>query len=102
MRFIRIVAISFIFSVFLGCTLMTPIVSQPENEVRPEGSLPPSTRPIYNLSGYPAATREGYIDGCETAKKTRYGKKDEARYTTDGQYQMGWNDGFDLCQVKPK
>ena len=37
-------------------------------------------RPAYNLSGYPPAVRDGYIDGCETAKKSEYGRKDEKRF----------------------
>ena len=102
MRFMRFVTISSALFILSGCTLMAPIMPPPKNEMRPAGPLPPSTRPTYNLSGYPAATREGYIDGCETAKKTRYGQKNEARYASDGQYQMGWNDGFDLCQTKAK
>lgn len=108
MRFRQIVTINFTLLILSGCTLLTPMMpqpqpqAQPENKVRPAGPLPPSTRPTYNLTGYPAATKEGYIDGCETAKKTRYGQKDKARYASDGQYQMGWNDGFDLCQRKPK
>ncbi|MCO6429144.1 hypothetical protein [Nitrosomonas communis] len=81
-----------------------PVRPQPESQItpapaqRPAGSLPPSTRPAYNLSGYPPATKEGYIDGCETAKKTRYGYKDEQRYRDDGQYRMGWDDGFAICR----
>ena len=59
-------------------------VTQPKAAPRPVGPLPPSTRPTYNLSGFPLATKEGYIDGCETAKKTRWGYKDEARYTKIG------------------
>ncbi len=102
MRFMRFAIISSVVFILSGCTLMEPVMSPPENETRPEGPLPPSTRPTYNLSGYPAATPEGYIDGCEMAKKTRYGQKDEARYASDGQYQMGWNDGFDLCQARNK
>lgn len=102
MRFMRFVTISSAVFIISGCTLMAPIMPLPENGARPTGSLPPSTRPTYNLSGYPAATREGYIDGCETAKKTRYGQKDEARYASDVQYQIGWDDGFDLCQARDK
>lgn len=72
-------------------------VTQPKPVPRPAGPLPPSTRPTYNLSGFPPATKEGYIDGCETAKKTRWGYKDEARYTNDLQYRMGWDDGHGIC-----
>jgi hypothetical protein len=60
--------------------------------------LPPSTRPAYNLSGYPPSFKEGYIDGCESAKGSAYGKKDPQRFGSDNQYRMGWSDGFDLCR----
>ncbi len=54
-------------------------------------------RPQYNLSGYPPATRDGYIDGCETAKKSAYANKDEKRFAADAQYRMGWSDGLSIC-----
>src|SRR5476649_873451 len=56
-----------------------------------------AARPTYNLTGYPPAVREGYIDGCESAKRTEYARKDAQRFTTDPQYSMGWNDGFSIC-----
>ena len=56
-----------------------------------------ASRPAYNLAGYPAAVREGYIDGCETAKKSDYARKDAKRFATEPQYSMGWNDGFGIC-----
>lgn len=77
-----------------------PEAQQPAPAPRPAGPLPPSTRPTYNLTGYPPATKEGYIDGCETAKKTRYGYKDAERYRNDSQYRMGWDDGFAICGGK--
>lgn len=83
-----------------GCAILEPTQSPPETIERPSGPLPPSTRPTYNLSGFPPATKQGYIDGCETAKETEYGFKDLERYETDGQYRIGWDDGFDLCRVK--
>ncbi|WP_090331178.1 hypothetical protein [Nitrosomonas sp. Nm51] len=64
---------------------------------RPAGPLPPSTRPTYNLMGYPPISREGYIDGCETAKKSEWGFKDYERYESDGQYRTGWDDGYSIC-----
>ena len=96
----RIRPIVFIFSMLVAlsnCAVMEPIQPPPESEI---GEYPPSTRPTYNLSGYPAAMKDGYIDGCETAKDTSYGKKNESRYATEGQYRMGWDDGFDMCQDK--
>lgn len=76
------------------------IVSPPTQGERPEGPLPPSTKPKYNLSGYPANTQQGYIDGCETAKNSGYGFKDVNRYDRDDQYRVGWDDGFALCKGK--
>lgn len=67
---------------------------------RPSGPPPPSTRPAYNLTGYSPAFKDGYIDGCETAKKTPYGFKDARRFSTDTQYRMGWNDGLSVCRGK--
>lgn len=67
---------------------------------RPAGPPPASTRPVYNLTGYSPAFKDGYIDGCETSKKTRYGTKDERRFSSDAQYKMGWNDGYSVCRGK--
>ena len=55
-------------------------------------------RPAYNLTGYPPAVRDGYIDGCESAKHTRYANKDAKRFAADPQYAMGWNDGYSICK----
>jgi hypothetical protein len=57
-----------------------------------------ASRPTYNLGGYPPAVREGYIDGCESAKRTSYARKDAKRMADDPQYAMGWNDGFGICK----
>jgi len=89
----RLIAAIFMVSMLAGCATM-------EWDQRPAGPLPPSTRPTYNLSGYPPAFKDGYIDGCETAKKTAYGYKDERRLSADTQYRAGWNDGFSLCRGK--
>lgn len=97
MCFRQTVLILFMLTALSNCAVMEPIQPPPESDI---GEYPPSTRPTYNLSGYPAAMKDGYIDGCETAKETPYGKKNENRYDTDGQYRMGWDDGFDMCQEK--
>ncbi len=67
---------------------------------RPAGPLPESAKPKYNLTGYPVSTQQGYIDGCETAKRTSWAFKDLNRYDKDDQYRMGWDDGFAMCQMK--
>jgi hypothetical protein len=89
----RLIAAIFMVSMLAGCATMGW-------GQHPAGPLPPSTRPTYNLSGYPPAFKDGYIDGCETAKKTAYGYKDERRLSADTQYRAGWNDGFSLCRGK--
>jgi hypothetical protein len=57
-------------------------------------------RPTYNLAGYPPAVKEGYVDGCESAKGSEWGRKDAKRFAADGQYSMGWNDGYSICKKK--
>ena len=89
----RLIATIFMVSMLAGCAAVG-------RDQRPSEPLPPSARPTYNLSGYPPAFKDGYIDGCETAKKTSYGHKDERRFAADSQYRAGWNDGFSLCQGK--
>ena len=77
-----------------------PPPDRPETTAQAKERRAKATRPAYNLAGYPAAVREGYIDGCESAKKTQYARKDAQRFSADAQYQMGWNDGFSICKPK--
>ena len=51
-----------------------------------------------NLSGFPPQFKQGYADGCSSAKGRRL--RDEARYRDDSQYAAGWRDGFDICRRK--
>lgn len=77
-----------------------PVSTAPETPAQAQERRQQAARPAYNLAGYPPAVREGYIDGCETAKGTRYGRKDASRFAGDAQYQMGWNDGHSLCKPR--
>ena len=93
----RIMSVIFLLSVVAGCAT----TNTPSGEgTRPPGPLPPSTRPTYNLAGYPPGFKDGYIDGCETSKGSAYGHKDAQRMVSDAQYLMGWKDGFDICRSK--
>ena len=59
-------------------------------------SDPPSrAAPNVNLSGYNAAFKDGYADGCETAHGRQ--RRNAGRYGTDSDYTMGWNDGHAMC-----
>lgn len=55
-----------------------------------------------NLAGYPPAFRAGYLDGCESSKRTIGQKKDEDRFRHDLQYASGWRDGYDICGKQKK
>jgi len=78
-----------------GCAAIQPETPQQAQHKRAQ-----ATRPTYNLAGYPPAVKEGYIDGCETAKHSQYAHKDAKRFSDDPQYAMGWNDGFGICRKK--
>ena len=77
-----------------------PPSKAPESVVEGEARRAQAARPTYNLTGYPPAVRDGYIDGCESAKRSPYARKDGPRMASDAQYSMGWNDGFSICQKK--
>ena len=79
---------------------LAPPPDQPEAPVAAQERRAKASRPTYNLTGYPLAVREGYIDGCETAKNSDYARKDARRIASDPQYDMGWKDGFSICGAK--
>ncbi len=85
--------------VIAGCaTAPRAPVDKPETPVQAVERRAKAPAPTYNLAGYPPAMRDGYIDGCETAKGTELGRKDAKRFAADAQYAMGWNDGNSLCR----
>ena len=49
---------------------VAPPPEQPEAPAAAQARRQQASRPTYNLTGYPPAVREGYIDGCESATKT--------------------------------
>jgi len=55
-----------------------------------------------NLAGYPPEFRAGYLDGCESSKRSIGQKKDEDRFRHDPQYASGWRDGYDICGKRKK
>ncbi|HET7404407.1 MAG TPA: hypothetical protein VFJ62_21580 [Usitatibacter sp.] len=83
-----------------GCAAVpqAPPPNQPESAAQAQQRREHAARPTYNLAGYPPAVKEGYIDGCESAKRTSYARKDAKRMDDDAQYAMGWNDGFSICK----
>jgi hypothetical protein len=98
----RIVLVAVALSV-AACAVTPPAPvapSKPESPMEGADRRAKAAKPKYNLTGYPPAVRDGYIDGCETAKRTQYARKDAARMSGDPQYSMGWNDGFSICKGK--
>ena len=77
-----------------------PPPDKPETAAQAQQRRAKASRPTYNLAGYPPAVREGYIDGCESAKGSDYARKDAKRIAADPQYAMGWNDGNTICARK--
>jgi hypothetical protein len=73
---------------------------KPETRTQAAERRTKAARPAYNLAGYPPPVREGYIDGCESAKRTEFARKDNRRMGEDKSYAMGWNDGFSICGKK--
>jgi len=57
--------------------------------------------PKVNLAGFPPAFRDGYADGCQSAKPFSAKHRDDARYARDTQYASGWRDGYDICRKRP-
>jgi hypothetical protein len=51
-----------------------------------------------NLSGYSAAFKQGYTDGCASVRGSM--RRDDTRYRSDSDYMMGWSDGNSSCGAK--
>jgi hypothetical protein len=64
-------------------------------------AAPKSPPPTVNLAGFPPAFRDGFTDGCQSAKPGAARRRDETRYAQEAQYAMGWRDGYDMCHKKP-
>ena len=69
--------------------------SEPSQPAPSQPSQPTPSQPRVNLSGYSAAFRAGYSDGCASAGYST--RRDEQRYRVDTDYAMGWNDGRSMC-----
>lgn len=54
--------------------------------------------PNVNLDGFPLPYRQGYADGCASARGAE--RKDAARFGADPNYRTGWQDGIALCKKK--
>ena len=77
-------------------------VAPPAGMVPPASSPAPANRepppPNVNLSGFPLPYRQGYADGCASVSGPE--RKDAARFSSDTNYRMGWQDGAALCKKR--
>ena len=83
-----------------ACASVAPAPAPQETPVEAAQRRAKAPPPAYNLTGYPQAARDGYIDGCESARRSSYARKDETRMAADARYAMGWNDGYSICQKR--
>jgi hypothetical protein len=88
-----------------ACATTSPGPAAPTAPATPSAPPPTSTPrdvepppPNVNLSGFPLPYRQGYADGCASAAGTE--RKDAVRFTNDGNYRTGWQDGLALCRKK--
>lgn len=59
-----------------------------------------ASSPGVNLAGFPPGFRDGYADGCNSARMPLGTQKDEPRFKSDVQYAQGWRDGYDICKKR--
>jgi hypothetical protein len=64
----------------------------------PAPASAPAPAKRVNLTGYSAAFRQGYADGCSSAESSR--RRNEQRFRSETDYMMGWNDGFSICSKR--
>lgn len=84
------VAAAVVFCVLLGACAAVPSARSGSGDVPASRSAPG-----VNLSGYNAAFKDGYADGCDSARGTQ--RRNAKRYGGETDYMMGWNDGHALC-----
>lgn len=65
-------------------------------ELRPGAQSPANVTKSVNLSGFPPEFRRGFTDGCAAARAWVTPAKPNA----EGQYAVGWQDGFDYCKPR--
>ncbi|UCH47250.1 MAG: hypothetical protein JSU95_14310 [Betaproteobacteria bacterium] len=87
---LKYIVLSTVAALVVGCAAPQPDTT-PKREIE---------EPQVNLAGYPPAFREGYLDGCNTARRNSDKIQDETRYKNDSMYAAGWRDGFDICSEK--
>jgi hypothetical protein len=82
-------AVILLLAVLAGCAS--------DENLRPGADRPATVTHSINLSGFPPEFRKGFTDGCSAARRG----SDASRPKPEGQYAVGWRDGFDYCKPRP-
>jgi len=85
-------------AMLVGACATAPVAPLPAPQAPPlpRNAEPPP--PTVNLSGFPLPYRQGYADGCASAKGAE--RKDGDRFAAEPNYRTGWMDGIALCRRK--
>jgi hypothetical protein len=101
---IRLAGVALIVAL-AGCATVPPAAPDSGTTPAPAPIPAPAPKPYVepppppvNLQGFPPTYRLGFGDGCATARGTE--QKDLARFTADGNYRTGWQDGVAQCKKK--
>ena len=86
-----------LISTIATAALLMSACASPQSQSQSQSQ---SEQPDYNLSGYPPAFRDGYVDGCDSTRQPASTVRDEGRFKTDSTYATGWRDGFDMCSQR--
>jgi hypothetical protein len=100
-------AVALLLAALGACATVAPTApAEPAAPAKaPAGTAVPAPKPYVepppppiNLQGFPPTYRLGFGDGCATARGTD--QKDAARFSADGNYRTGWQDGVAQCKKK--
>lgn len=101
--FLRFATVACVAMIAACATTQAPSPSAPPPATpAPPPSASPAQKPLpnVNLSGYKPAFKEGFRDGCESFRGTY--RRDNARFGSDTDYAIGWQDGFSICRRQGK
>jgi len=100
-------AVALLIAALAGCATVAPTAPPGSTApaTAPAGTTAPAPKPYVepppppvNLQGFPPTYRLGFGDGCATARGTE--QKDATRFSADGNYRTGWQDGVAQCKKK--
>ena len=95
-------AVAALALVFAACATVPEAPPPAPSAPAPKPTAPPLPRdaqpppPPVNLEGFPLTYRQGFADGCASA--TGPERKDATRFSADGNYRTGWQDGLAQCR----